>query len=108
MLNKRVGGPVSVAEAMATGAYLVVRDLPGLVDYVADAGAAYTDLDHAAALVRATESWTDAQWRAAELRSIERAFTHHADETALAPIFEDWCELIRQRDAARTMPAAAS
>jgi glycosyltransferase involved in cell wall biosynthesis len=107
-LNKRVGGPVSVAEAMATGAYLVVRDLRGLVDYVGDAGAAYADLDHAAALIRETESWTDAEWQAAQRRSIERAFTRHADETALAPIFEDWCELVRQRDAARAMPVAAS
>jgi len=107
-LNKLVGGPVSIAEAMATGAYIVARDLPGLVDYVGDAGETYADIDHAAALIRATESWSPAQWQAARLRSIERAFTHHADEVALAPIFEDWCELVRQRDAARATPAAAS
>jgi len=101
-LNKLVGGPVSIAEAMATGAYIVARDLPGLVDYVGDAGATYADLDHAAALVRETESWTPSQWHAARLRAVERAFTHHVDEVALAPIFEDWCELVRQMRAGAT------
>lgn len=101
---KRLGGPVSIAEAMAAGAYVLVRNLPGLKDYVGDAGATYRDVEGAAALIRATESWSDAQWQAARFRSVERAFSRHADEIVLRPVFEDWCALA----AGRAMPAYAS
>ncbi len=106
-VHKQIGGPVSIAEAMATGAYILVRDVPALVEYVGEAGAAYRDLDGAAALLRATEAWTDAQWREARVRSIERAFTHHADELVLRPLFEDWCAIACER-AGAVRAAAAS
>ena len=36
-----IGNPISIAEAMATGAYVLVRDLQPLVSYVGDAGSTY-------------------------------------------------------------------
>jgi len=69
-----IGMPISIAEAMATGAHVLVRDLPPLVGYVANAGTPYRDLDHAAEIIAATESWTDRQWREAWRRSVDRAF----------------------------------
>lgn len=107
-IQKRVGGPVSLAEAMATGAYVLARNHPALAAYVGGAGATYADAAQAAALIRATAAWTDAEWREAHVRSVERAYATHADETALAPVFEDWCAIAAERDAARavTTPAA--
>ncbi|MFO0989385.1 MAG: glycosyltransferase [Alphaproteobacteria bacterium] len=106
--HARLGAPVSIAEAMATGAYVLVRDVPALKRYVGDAGAAYDGLEEAAALIRATRAWSDAQWRQARLRAVERAFEFHADEIVLRPLFDDWCAIARERHAARApAPPAA-
>ena len=43
-----IGMPVSIAEAMATGAHVLVRDIPELRAYVGDAGATYRDGEEAA------------------------------------------------------------
>lgn len=101
-----IGGPISIAEAMATGAYLLVRDAAPLAAYVGDAGVVYRDVDHAASIIRATESWTDADWHRAWKRSIDRAYEHHADEIALRPILDDWIAL-RAADAGSTTTSAA-
>jgi glycosyltransferase involved in cell wall biosynthesis len=94
-----IGGPMSIAEAMATGAHVLVRDAPSLVDYVGDAGVPYRDVDHAAAIIRGTEAWSDAEWREAWRRSVDRAFFRHADELALRPVFEDWVHILQSERA---------
>jgi glycosyltransferase involved in cell wall biosynthesis len=86
--------PISVAEAMATGAYVLVRQIDELVDYIGDAGDGYVDIDHAVKLISATRHWTDEMWDKVFLRSVERAFGSHADEIALRPMFEDWVDLV--------------
>jgi glycosyltransferase involved in cell wall biosynthesis len=86
-----IGMPVSIAEAMATGAYPLVRDLPELRSYVGDAGTTYRDAEHAAQIIASTAEWSDARWKQAWTASVDRAFSIHADEIALRPIFEDWC-----------------
>jgi glycosyltransferase involved in cell wall biosynthesis len=95
-----LGMPVSIAEAMATGAYVLARDAPEFSDYLADAGAVYRDADHAAELIASTASWTDENWKDLESRAVLRAYTHYADETTLRPIYEDWCRLARTKRAA--------
>jgi glycosyltransferase involved in cell wall biosynthesis len=92
-----VGMPISVAEAMATGAYVLVREIAELVDYVGDAGDGYVDIDHAVQLISATQHWTDEMWDKVFLRSVERAFGNHADEIALRPMFEDWVDLVLEK-----------
>ena len=89
-----IGMPISIAEAMATGAFVLVRDLPELATYVGDAGATYTDLEHAAKLIAATTAWSAEVWENAWMRSVERAFGNHADGLVLRPMFEDWCALV--------------
>jgi glycosyltransferase involved in cell wall biosynthesis len=91
-----IGLPVSIAEAMATGAYVLVRDIPELLDYVADAGAAYRDVAHAADIIAATAAWSEQRWKDAWTASVERAFSRHADEIALRPVFEDWCSAMER------------
>lgn len=93
----RAGGPISIAEAMATGAYVIARNAPPFAKFVGAAGGLYRDAAEAAALVRATEVWTDAEWLAARNRAIDHAFTHHADEIVLRPLFDDWCAIARER-----------
>jgi hypothetical protein len=107
-IQKRVGGPVSLAEAMATGAYVLARNHAALAAYIGDAGATYAGVAEAAALIRATQSWTDAEWREAHRRSVEHAYAYYADETVLAPVFEDWCAIAAERDAAQAVTATAA
>jgi glycosyltransferase involved in cell wall biosynthesis len=90
-----IGMPISIAEAMATGAHVLVRDLMELREYVGDAGTIYRDLDSAAEIIAATAGWSDEQWRRAWTRSVDRAYMQHADEIVLRPVFEDWCGLVQ-------------
>jgi glycosyltransferase involved in cell wall biosynthesis len=92
-----IGMPISIAEAMATGAYVLVRDLPELVDYVGDAGAIYRDAAHAAELIAATGEWSESEWRRRRVRASDHAYVNYADEVVFRPILEDWQELARQR-----------
>jgi hypothetical protein len=75
---------------------------------VSSAGALYADAAEAAALINATLAWTDDEWRAAQIRAIDRAFGHFADEIVLRPLFEDWCAIARERPDAATAAATAA
>jgi glycosyltransferase involved in cell wall biosynthesis len=92
-----IGMPISIAEAMATGAHVLVRDLPELRDQVGDAGTTYRDMEHAAEIIASTASWSEQAWKNAWMSSVDRAFLLHADELALRPIFEDWCSVVGER-----------
>jgi glycosyltransferase involved in cell wall biosynthesis len=92
-----IGMPISIAEAMATGAYVLVRELPELVDYVGEAGAVYRDAAQAAEIIAATTQWSDSEWRRRRVRASDFAFVNYADEVVFRPILEDWQALARQR-----------
>ena len=89
-----IGMPVSIAESMATGAYVLVRDIPEFAAYVGDAGDVYRDLEHAVELIASSATWPDEFWERAWMRSVERAFGNHADSLLYRPMFEDWCALV--------------
>lgn len=91
--GRESGKPASIAAAMATGCHVLVPDVPALTGYVAGAGVGYRDLDHAADILRHARQWTDDERRRAWIRSVDRAFLHHADETVLLPLLRDWCEI---------------
>ena len=91
---------------MATGAVLIVKNLPEFTSYVGDAGLSYGDVDDADRLLTGLPHWPDTRWGDQWHRSVDRAFTLYADETALRPIFDDWIAALRPRllsssDAAR-------
>jgi glycosyltransferase involved in cell wall biosynthesis len=88
-----IGQPNSIAEAMATGAWTLVRDEPALSEFVGDAGATYRDIDDAEARVRETMAWEPGEWRARALCACDRAYRNHADEIVLRPMFGDWAAL---------------
>jgi hypothetical protein len=102
----RAAGPASLVEAMATGAYLLAPRVQPYLAFLGRAGVPYLGAAEAAELIRATETWTDAEWRDAQIRSIDRAFKFHADELVLRPLFDDWCAIARERAAAGAATAA--
>ena len=102
-----IGMPISIAEAMATGAYVLVRDLPELVYFVGDAGVAYADAADAARLLEATLGWQPRDWLRRRIRAIDRAFLGHADAMVLRPLYLDWCALAARRETALAPAEAA-
>lgn len=93
-----VGQPISISEAMATGAYCLVRDVPDLADMVDDAGTTYRNVEDVVAAIRATEAWSDADWQAAQRRAVSRAWGAHADTKLLRPLFDEWMVLSAQQE----------
>jgi glycosyltransferase involved in cell wall biosynthesis len=89
-LGTPVGQPISLAEAMATGCYCLVRDVPDLVELVGAAGATYSDVGQLVDRIRETASWDDAGWNAVQMQAVEIAYGQHADKVALRLLYEDW------------------
>ncbi len=92
-----IGMPISIAEAMATGAYVLVRDLPELADYVGRAGDTYRDAAHATELIAATQGWSEAEWLRRRVRASDHAYLNYADELVFRPILDDWQALAMRR-----------
>jgi glycosyltransferase involved in cell wall biosynthesis len=90
-----VGMPVSIAEAMATGAYVLARNAPELAAYLSDGGRTYCDLNDAAKIIAETASWTDEDWKRIQDRAVAVAYAHYADELVFRTIFEDWVRIVR-------------
>lgn len=90
--------PISIAEAMASGCYVIGRKLGISRSYIGDAGVTYSYVAKAASQVRATLEWSDAQWEAALTRSVERAFGNSVSTDALAPIVSAWREIARSKE----------
>ncbi len=92
-LREPYGMPVSIAEAMATGCCVIGRRSPASEAFIGDAGRVYDTEDEAAALLEETRCWSDADWRAARIRSIDRAFWHFTADRVLQPLYEEWQRL---------------
>lgn len=84
------GMPVSIAEAMATGAYTMVRDLPGASEYVGIAGALYRSNDEAVTLIQRTLNWSDDEWLAQQEVASTYAYERFASDRVLRPLLDDW------------------
>jgi hypothetical protein len=89
------GMPVSIAEAMATGAVVFGRRCAAAESYIGDAGQCYDDEDQAVQLVNATAEWSEEKWRQASNRAIDRAYGQFLDTSALQPVLEDWLRMSR-------------
>lgn len=88
------GMPISIAEAMATGCYILAALLPGIHSYLGNAGATYSNINAAIKLITSTENWSQQQWRTEQIKAIDQAYQYYVDRRALAPIVNDWQKLV--------------
>jgi len=88
-----LGMPISVAEAMATGSYIVIRDCSEFSCYVGDAGGFYNNVEQAASLISATKEWTDDDWNLRWAKSVDRATRYHSAEKVFKPVLDQWLQL---------------
>jgi glycosyltransferase involved in cell wall biosynthesis len=84
------GMPVSIAEALATGAYTLVRHLLGAAEYVGPAGALYRSNDDAVSLIQRTLDWSNEQWQAQQQLASAYAQERFASQRVLRPLLDDW------------------
>jgi glycosyltransferase involved in cell wall biosynthesis len=92
------GMPISIAEAMASGCYVVGRKLGVSKQYIGDAGVTYTSVEQATSQILATLRWSDQEWEAARKRSVDRAFGNFVSTDVLAPIVARWREISRSTE----------
>jgi hypothetical protein len=73
--------PLSIAQSLAAGCYVLAPNQPALARMIGTAGALYDSLDHACELLEQTRSWDDAKWAAIEgaaRRQAEPMLAHNA------------------------------
>lgn len=83
------GMPISVAESMATGSYVLMRESPEATMYAGRGAAYYETVERAAALVNKTDMWTVGDWQEAAQRAVAAA-ADYADEAVLPTMLADW------------------
>jgi glycosyltransferase involved in cell wall biosynthesis len=84
------GMPISIAEAMATGCYVLARDLPGCASYLRSGGECYGSAEQAAGLINRSTSWDEARWRDVERRAVDRAFAGLTNLDVARTMVCDW------------------
>lgn len=91
-----VSMPISIAEAMATGCWVLGRDLPGMAGYIEPAGSLYRGATteeraiNAASLLDASLAWSEPAWEAVWRRSSEQAFDRYAASDVTARMVASW------------------
>ena len=89
------GMPISVAESMATGSHVLLRDTVDARCYAKRGASYYHTPQQAADLINKTDMWTVGDWQEASRRAVCAA-AEYADTRSLAPMLEDWRALCCQ------------
>ena len=91
-----MGMSISISEALATGCFVIARDLPGVAGYLGGTGAMYAGdtvemrADRAAAHIHATEGWTDGQWRRQWKDSVDWAYQRYSCTEVVGDMLRAW------------------
>lgn len=91
-----VSMPISIAEAMATGAWVLGRDLPGVGAYLGPTGTLYDGetnadrADQAARLIRASAAWSSETWAHKWQAASDSAYGRFASQDVTAAMLDAW------------------
>jgi glycosyltransferase involved in cell wall biosynthesis len=83
------GMPISIAEAMATGAFVLARRAPSIESYLGGAGGVYDSPAEAAAMIRQTETWSPERWADVGWQAVAQA-QQFRDEAVLPAEVDFW------------------
>ncbi len=83
------GMPISIAEALASGAIVLARDCPAAREYLGEAGAVYNDVEEAAQYIEVALSLPQAAVDASRMVARQRARAFRSD-VVLPRLIEDW------------------
>jgi glycosyltransferase involved in cell wall biosynthesis len=90
--SHRFGMPVSIAEAMGSGMWPLLPNVPSAADYIGDAGRCFSTVEEAAALVREAVTWPIERWADVHAAAVAQAQRFRAD-AVLPPVLEEWRQL---------------
>jgi glycosyltransferase involved in cell wall biosynthesis len=91
-----IGMPISIAEAMATGCFVIARDLPGIADYLGSNGARYdgeTVEERAAAaagIIHDTTRWSDDEWHRRWMATVDDAYRRFPNTVVAESMVRAW------------------
>lgn len=88
------GMPISIAEAMATGCYTLVRNLPGAGEYLGPGGDLYSSVTEAVSLIKATETWYQEDWSERQRKTVDYAYSRFTDLDVYRPMLDCWKNII--------------
>ena len=87
------GMPTSIAEALAAGAFTLVRDLSGTSEYLGTAGVLSRTNDDAVKAIQSTLSWSHDEWQSQQTRAAAYTRQRFASERVLRPLLDDWLSI---------------
>ncbi len=90
------GMPISIAEAMASGTFVLARLAPSVRSYLCGSGLVYSSVEAAAVAINDTLVWSDEVWAAQERRAIDSS-RQYEDVNVLPALVEDWREITGKR-----------
>lgn len=94
---KPYGMPVSIAEAMATGSYVLTPDAHGAGDYVGEAGTTYRSEEEAVEIIQRTSTWPPDVWSRMRDRACRRASENFSADRVTRALVADWQALRSER-----------
>lgn len=83
------GMPISIAEAMASGCYVLARNSPAVHEYVGSCGAVYDTTEEAADHIERALKWQDDTWESVSASARGRAADFRSD-VVLPKLVENW------------------
>lgn len=83
------GMPISIAEAMASGTFVLARLAPSVHTYLSGAGFVYSSVEDAAGAINGTVAWSDEVWAAQSRLAIDSS-RQYEDVNVLPALVEDW------------------
>lgn len=91
---RKRGMPIAIAEALASGCFVLVPRYPWLCDMVGIHGIGYSDAEDAASTIRHIQSWTEDRWKQATAGASSFAHLRYSDESVLVSAIETWRSLV--------------
>lgn len=87
--EKTYGQPISIAEAMACGNYIVAKELCDSTKiYIDDCGVTYKTTEQAVNELLKTEQWTEAEWKNVFNVSVNYAYNNFVPEKIYNPFLK--------------------
>lgn len=90
------GMPIAIAEALASGCYLVVPRLPWLMGMIGNRGASYSSAAEAAVILGETQAWSREKWDQVASDASNYAHGRFSDETVLPQLLRTWEAILQE------------
>ncbi len=94
--SQKRGMPIAVAEALASGCYILIPQLPWLEAMIADHGVTYDGPSEAAKAILETSDWPSHKWKSLSINAAEYGFGRFSDQMVLPKVIQTWSAIIEK------------